>query len=40
VSEVTEHLRTNAETIRAFLDRSIIMQEPENDGQHGRVVIE
>ena len=40
VSEVTEHLRTNAETIRAFLDRSITIQEPENDDQHGRVVIE
>jgi RNA 3'-terminal phosphate cyclase (ATP) len=39
VSEVTEHLRTNAETIRAFLDRSITIEEPENDDQPGRVVI-
>jgi len=38
VSEVTEHLRTNAETIRAFLDRTIVIQEPEGD-RPGRVVI-
>ena len=29
VSEVTEHLRTNAETIRAFLDRTITVEEPQ-----------
>jgi RNA 3'-terminal phosphate cyclase (ATP) len=40
VSEVTEHLRTNAETIRAFLDRSIIVEEAEGVNQPGRVVIE
>jgi RNA 3'-terminal phosphate cyclase (ATP) len=39
VSEVTEHLRTNAETIAAFLDRSITIEEPAADGQPGRVVI-
>jgi len=39
VSEVTEHLRTNAETIRAFLDRSITIFESERDGEPGRVVI-
>ena len=40
VSDVSEHLRTNAETIRSFLDRSITIDEPDNDGQPGRVVIE
>jgi RNA 3'-terminal phosphate cyclase (ATP) len=40
VSAVTEHLRTNAETIGAFLDRSIIVEEPQGDGRPGRVVIE
>jgi RNA 3'-terminal phosphate cyclase (ATP) len=40
VSEVTEHLRTNAETIRAFLDRSITIEEPASDREPGRVVIE
>ncbi len=40
VSEVTEHLRTNAETIRAFLDRTITIEEPQGDGEPGRVVIE
>jgi RNA 3'-terminal phosphate cyclase (ATP) len=39
VSEVTEHLRTNVDTIRAFLDRSISVEEPEAEGQPGRVVI-
>ncbi len=39
VSEVTEHLRTNAETIAAFLDRSITIEEPAEDGQAGRVII-
>ncbi len=40
VSEVTEHLRTNAETIRAFLDRSITIDEPDDPNLPGRVVIE
>jgi len=40
VSEVTEHLRTNAETIRAFLDRSITILDPEGENQPGRVAIE
>jgi RNA 3'-terminal phosphate cyclase (ATP) len=35
VSEVTEHLRTNVHTIRAFLDRSITVEE----GQPAKVVI-
>jgi RNA 3'-terminal phosphate cyclase (ATP) len=39
VAEVTEHLRTNAETIQAFLDRSITIKEPPGPGQPGRVVI-
>jgi RNA 3'-terminal phosphate cyclase (ATP) len=40
VSAVTEHLRTNADTISAFLDRSITIEEPEGQDQPGRVVIE
>ncbi len=40
VSEVTEHLRTNVETIGAFLDRSITVEEPEGEGRPGRVVID
>jgi RNA 3'-terminal phosphate cyclase (ATP) len=40
VSEVTEHLRTNAETIRAFLDRKIVIEEPQGTGQPGRVTME
>jgi RNA 3'-terminal phosphate cyclase (ATP) len=40
VSEVTEHLRTNADTIRAFLDRTITIEEPEREGQPGRVIID
>jgi RNA 3'-terminal phosphate cyclase (ATP) len=40
VSEVTEHLRTNADTIRAFLDRTITIEEPTDDDQPGRVVID
>jgi RNA 3'-terminal phosphate cyclase (ATP) len=40
VSEVTEHLRTNAATIHAFLDRAISIEKPENGDQPGRVVIE
>jgi RNA 3'-terminal phosphate cyclase (ATP) len=39
VSEVTEHLRTNAATIGAFLDRPIVIDEPGEPGQPGRVVI-
>lgn len=38
VSEVTEHLRTNARTIRAFLDRLLTIEEPEDD-RTGRVTI-
>jgi RNA 3'-terminal phosphate cyclase (ATP) len=38
VSEVTEHLRTNARTIRAFLDRPIRIDEPTDD-RPGRVVV-
>ncbi len=37
VSEVTEHLRTNAATIQAFLDRAIAIDEFE--GGSGRVVV-
>ncbi len=37
VTEVTEHLRTNVHTIRAFLDREIRVVE--DDGGGGRVVI-
>ncbi len=40
VSAITEHLRTNVETIRAFLDRSITISEPEGEDRPGRVVIE
>jgi RNA 3'-terminal phosphate cyclase (ATP) len=40
VSEITEHLRTNADTIRAFLDRSITIVEPTGDGEPGRIVLE
>jgi RNA 3'-terminal phosphate cyclase (ATP) len=39
VTEVTEHLRTNAATIRAFLDRPIAIEEPDEDGRPGRVVV-
>ncbi len=39
VSEVTEHLRTNVDTIAAFLDRSITIEAPEAEGRPGRVVI-
>jgi RNA 3'-terminal phosphate cyclase (ATP) len=40
VSEVTEHLRTNAETIGAFLNRRITIDEPVDTDLPGRVVIE
>jgi RNA 3'-terminal phosphate cyclase (ATP) len=39
VTEITEHLRTNAATIRAFLDIPIVIDEPEEEGQCGRVVV-
>jgi RNA 3'-terminal phosphate cyclase (ATP) len=39
VSEVTEHLRTNARTIRAFLERPIQIEEPDEVQAPGRVVI-
>ncbi len=38
VAEVTEHLRTNAATIGAFLDRTIRIEEPQED-RPGRVVV-
>jgi RNA 3'-terminal phosphate cyclase (ATP) len=40
VSEVTEHLRTNAETIRAFLDRSITIEETGDENRSPTVVID
>lgn len=40
VSEATEHLRTNAATIGAFLDRSILIQKPPAPDEPGRVVVE
>ena len=39
VSQVTEHLRTNVATIRAFLDRDIRIEEPTNPGEPGRVTM-
>jgi RNA 3'-terminal phosphate cyclase (ATP) len=39
VSEVTEHLRTNVHTIRAFLDRSITVQENQGEDLPANVVI-
>lgn len=39
VSSVTEHLRTNASTINAFLDRSITIVEGEGENMPGRVVL-
>ncbi len=38
VTEVTEHLRTNVETIQAFLDTTIRI-EPCTDGPGGRVIV-
>src|SRR5262249_1727194 len=35
VSAVTEHLRTNAETIAAFLDRAITVEEPQGEDPPG-----
>jgi len=40
VSEVTEHLRTNAETIGAFLNRRITIDDSEDTDLPARVVIE
>ena len=41
VSHVTEHLRTNVETIGAFLDRKITVDEAgDEEGSAARVVIE
>jgi RNA 3'-terminal phosphate cyclase (ATP) len=39
VSQVTDHLRTNAATITAFLDRPLHIEEPSLPGQPGRVVV-
>lgn len=39
VSHVTEHLRTNVATIRAFLDREIRVEESADDTEPGRVTI-
>src|SRR5207237_2342270 len=39
VTAVTEHLRTNAATIGAFLDRDIRLETPTDD-RPGRVVVE
>jgi RNA 3'-terminal phosphate cyclase (ATP) len=39
VSEITPHLRTNAATITAFVNRTITIEEPQADGQAGYVVI-
>lgn len=39
VSEVTEHLRTNAATIASFLERRIEIEEPSLPGDPGRVVV-
>jgi RNA 3'-terminal phosphate cyclase (ATP) len=38
VSEVTEHLRTNARTIQAFVNRRIVVEEPDGD-RPGRVTV-
>jgi RNA 3'-terminal phosphate cyclase (ATP) len=40
VSHVTEHLRTNVETIGAFLDRKITVGAADDEGRAARVVIE
>ncbi|WP_068409379.1 RNA 3'-terminal phosphate cyclase [Planctomyces sp. SH-PL62] len=39
VSRVTEHLRTNADTIRAFLPREIEIEEAVSPDQPGRVIV-
>jgi RNA 3'-terminal phosphate cyclase (ATP) len=38
VAEITDHLQTNVDTIRAFLDRPIRIEKPEGD-RPGRIVI-
>jgi RNA 3'-terminal phosphate cyclase (ATP) len=40
VSEATEHLRTNVHTIRAFLDRSIMVEEDQAENQPAKVIIQ
>ena len=40
VAEVTGHLRTNVETIRAFLERSITIEESTGQDGPARVVID
>ena len=39
VSQITDHLRTNAATIRAFLDRPIVIEEPGIEGRPWRVIV-
>jgi RNA 3'-terminal phosphate cyclase (ATP) len=39
VTEVTEHLRTNAATIRSFLDRQVEIVEPETAASAARVIV-
>ncbi len=39
VSQTTDHLRTNATTIRAFLGRPILIEEPGIEGVPGRVMV-
>ena len=38
-SEATEHLRTNAATLAAFLDRPVSIEEPTDDRPAARVVV-
>ena len=40
VSTITEHLRTNVQTICAFLNRSIVIHEPQSQNKTGRIVVE
>lgn len=39
VSEITEHLRTNARTIQAFLDRPIVIEDPGAVNEPGRIIV-
>ena len=39
-TEATAHLRTNVETIRAFLDREITIEEASGEDEPAKVVIE
>ena len=39
VSQVTDHLRTNALTIRAFLERPILIEESDMEERAGRVMV-